>query len=352
MMKKKQPDGPSAEVHLSQDSGHATDQSHSRSDNHHHGHSHNHDHNDDHSHSHGLGHGHDSSVPARRLKLVLSVILIFAAVEIAGGLLSGSLALLSDAGHMIADSFAVFMSLLAFSISSRSVTRRHSYGFYRAEILAAFVNGLLLAAYALYIIFESYQRFREPRDIQLDLMAWVGLAGLAVNVLSAFIIHPVSKDNLNARGAYLHILGDLMGSVAVLGAAGAIYFTGKLWFDPLLSVAISALIIYSAAGLIRESGHILMEGAPAHIGVEAVREQLLSLSGVEDVHDLHIWSITPSHPMITAHIQVAADQPCSHNSLLEQARELLKKEFNIEHSTLQVEYGPEDLRCVNCEETG
>ena len=253
---------------------------------------HGHQHND--GHGHGLGHSHasDASVPALRLTLVLTAILMV--VEVIGGIASNSIALLADAGHMFTDVAAVGLALFVAWFSKQPGTPEKTYGFLRWEILAALINGSTLLLISAWILFEAVTRFRVPQPVEGGLMLAVATAGLVVNVIAAKILAASSSGNLNTRGAYLHVLGDLLATAGTIVAALLIRFTGWLVADPIASILTTVLIMSGAWRLVRESVDILLESTPAHIPLLAVRGQLEAIPGIESVHDLHIWSVTPA----------------------------------------------------------
>jgi len=253
------------------------------------------------------------------------------------GYVSGSLALLADAGHMLTDSLALALAVLAFSISARPADERRSYGYHRFQILAAFVNGVMLIAIVVWIFIEAVQRLISPSEVEAEMMFYVATAGLVVNIVSFLILHGGDQDNLNMRGAALHVLGDLLGSVAAIAAALVIFWTGWLAIDPILSVVVALLILRSAIFLVRQSAHILLEGAPESLDVQSMRAKLCAeVSGVRDVHHVHIWGLTPERLMLTMHVvlQENVDDGCSAVRVIKQ---ILAEEFGIRHSTIEIE---------------
>jgi cobalt-zinc-cadmium efflux system protein len=289
----------------------------------HHGHSHDHSHDD--------GHG---SVRSLRLALVLTGSLFVA--EVVGGYLSNSIALLADAGHMLTDVAALALSLFVAWFTRQPSTPQKSFGYLRWEILAAFLNGAGLILLSVYIIVESVMRLRSPQPIEGGLMFAIAAAGLIVNVIAARILHSGSQENLNVRGAYLHVLGDLLASVGVVIAAAVIHFTGWLYADPIASLLTTALILRGAWKLVKESVDILLEGAPAHIDLNAVRKQLAEIPGIESVHDVHVWSVNPRMVAMSAHAVVR--NPSEHQHVLEHVHDAMAV-FGIAHVTVQLESG-------------
>ncbi|MFS0783020.1 cation diffusion facilitator family transporter [Bacillus sp. 1P06AnD] len=285
---------------------------------------------------HGGGHHHHHSANKKALFMSFILITLFMIVEVIGGFLTNSLALLSDAGHMLSDSAALGLSLVAVILGARKATLGNTYGYKRFEIIAAALNGLLLIVVSAYIFYEAIRRFQHPPEIQSTGMLVVSVLGLLVNILAAFLLMRGNKEeNLNVRSAYLHVLGDTLGSVGAIAAALLIYFFDWTYADPIASLIVAVLIIVSGVRVTKESFHILMEGTPANIDLEDVKKKLLLLPDVEDVHDLHIWSLTSEKPMLSCHISIKA--PAFHDEVLFEAKRLLSEHFHIEHTTLQVE---------------
>jgi len=258
--------------------------------------------------------------------------------EAAGGWLTGSLALLADAGHMLTDVAALALALSAAWFASRPANPRKTYGYYRLEILAAFVNGVLLAAISLIILYEAYERWSEPPVIERGgLMMAVAAGGLVVNLVCAWILHADRHNDLNLRGAWLHVIGDALGSVGALLAGALITFRGWHAADPLFGALVGLLIIYSSWNLIREATNVLLEGTPAHINLAAVEGAILKTEGVEGVHDLHVWTITSGREALSAHVVHA--EAASPPELLRDLRGRLRAEFGFDHLTIQMETG-------------
>jgi cobalt-zinc-cadmium efflux system protein len=276
-----------------------------------------------------------SSASRRRLKAALILTLVFMGVEIAGGLLSRSLALLADAGHMASDAGALALSLFAFWLSSKPRSLRRTFGWYRFEIFAALLNGLSLWLAAGIIVWEAFRRIRAPLDIKTGPMLLVAAAGLAVNFLVAGILHRSRHESLNTKGAYLHVIGDTLGSIGVISAGILIRATGWKIVDPIVSVLLCGLIAWSGVRLVREAFHILMEGTPDHLNLEEIRAGLAGISGVRDIHDLHIWTVTSGFVALTVHLTV--DDPEESPAVFDAARDLLKARFGLEHTTIQIE---------------
>ncbi len=275
---------------------------------------------------------------ARRLAITLGLVLVYMGVEIVGGLLAGSLALLADAGHMLSDAGALGLTLFAMRFARRPATAQRTYGSHRAEILAALANGATLVAVAGYIFAEAFERFRTPPDVQGDLVVVIASGGLLVNIAGLWILRAGHHDNLNMRGAWLHVLTDALGSFQALVAGALIWAFHWYWIDPLASVLIGLLVIYSSWSLIRQSVAVLMEGAPGHVNVDEVRSSLLELPHVVNVHDLHVWTITSGFVALSAHVTC----PGAHNhySVLRAAQGMLAARFGIRHTTIQIDRDP------------
>ncbi|MDI6738938.1 MAG: cation diffusion facilitator family transporter [Candidatus Edwardsbacteria bacterium] len=271
------------------------------------------------------------------LRWTLLLTAIFMVVEFIGGWLSGSLALISDAGHMLTDVLALGLSLLAIRFASTPANGKKTYGFYRLEILAALLNGVALIVLSGYIFYEAYHRFRSPAEIKSGLMIAVALAGLAVNLAGFFILKSSSKHSLNVRGAFLHIVGDLLSSVAVVIGGLVIRFTGWLLIDPILSVLIGIVILKGAYDLVRESVDILLEAAPVGIESSEIEQALTEIGGVQAVHHLHIWSLSSGIHAISAHVQIEDQLTSQSDMLLDKINGILQSRFGIAHSTIQLE---------------
>jgi cobalt-zinc-cadmium efflux system protein len=292
--------------------------------------------------SHGHGHDHDHCHDHRAgslagLRWTLLITAVYMVVEFAGGFWSGSLALVSDAGHMLTDVLAIGLSLLAIKFASTPANGKKTYGFYRLEILAALANGVTLILLSGYIFYEAWQRFRAPAEIKSTMMIAVALAGLAVNIAGFLILRASSKHNLNVRGAFLHIVGDLLSSVAVVIGGLVIRFTGWTKVDPILSVLIALVILKGAYDLIRESADILLEAAPTGIEAVQVEAALAGIKGVRAVHHLHLWSISSGIHSLSAHVQIDDQLTSDSDKLLHEIDELLQDRFGIIHGTIQFE---------------
>lgn len=276
--------------------------------------------------------------------LALTAVLML--VEFIGGWLSGSLALVSDAGHMLTDVLALGLSLLAIRFATTPANAQKTYGFYRLEILAALANGVTLIVLSGYIFYEAWQRFSSPSEIKSGLMIIVALAGLAVNIAGFFILRASSKDNLNVRGAFLHVVGDLLSSVAVIIGGFIIRFTGWLLIDPVLSILIGLMILKGAYGLVKESVDVLLEATPAGMEGEAVEKALKDIPGVRAVHHMHVWSLSSGIHALSAHVQIDDQMTSQSDGLLAEIHEMLEHEFGIVHSTIQLEC--DACECIAC----
>jgi cobalt-zinc-cadmium efflux system protein len=300
-----------------------------------------------HSYDHGHGHNHHSSNNKKALKLSFFIIATYMIVEITGGVLTNSLALLSDAGHMLSDAAALGLSYLALTFGEKGASLSKTFGYKRFEILAAFINGITLIAISVYIFWEAYQRILNPPEVISTGMLIVAVIGLIVNIVAAYILMRGDKDeNLNVRSAFLHVLGDLLGSVGAIVASLLIMFFGWNLADPIASVIVAILIIISGYRVTKESFHILMEDAPTNIDVAKVKDSLLALTGIKDVHDLHIWSITSDFPALSCHIVI--DQGIAHQELLNRAKKLLHDEYHIEHTTIQIDINGDQCEGNRC----
>ncbi len=276
-------------------------------------------------------HGHGAS---RTLLIALAVTLGYALVELAGGMIFGSLALMSDAGHMFSDSLALGLAAFAAWVAARPAGDRHSYGFVRAEVVVAFVNGLAMLLIVVLIAVEAVARLLEPKPVAALGVMVVAFCGLLVNLGVAFLIGR-GERNLNTRAALIHVVGDLIGSVAAITAGAVIYFTGWQPIDALLSVVIALLILASTVQLSRDALHVLMEGVPAGVTLEEVGQALSQIEGVRAVHDLHVWNISAGQAALSAHVDL--EEHANWPALLETARRMLKVRFHIVHVTLQPE---------------
>jgi cobalt-zinc-cadmium efflux system protein len=281
----------------------------------------------------------DRGARKRRLRSAVAVTLAILLVEVAGGFASHSLALLADAAHMFADIAALLLAYAGVTLAGREPTGRHTFGLYRAEILAAFVNAQILLLVALFVGYEAIRRVQKPVEIHTGIMLWVAVAALGGNVLSALLLSKGSATSLNMRAAYLEVVTDMLGSLAVLAAAVAIPLTGWRWLDAAVSGGVALFILPRAAGLLRQSAHILLEGAPGEIDLPRLRREILRLPGVEELHDLHCWTLTSGLHSASVHIRASADS--GRGEVLAAVQKLLREEAGVEHATIQLELGSE-----------
>ena len=302
---------------------------------------------EDHEHEHAHGHVHDHALTGGRkgLLMALAITLFMMIAEIIGGLLSNSLALLSDAGHMFTDTLALALSFFAMKFAGMPATEKKTFGFYRLEILAALLNGITLVIISLYIMVEAYQRILNPQPVAGTLMLIVAVIGLVVNIIGALFLMKHRETNLNIRGAFLHIIGDAVSSVGVIIGGIIILYTGWYLIDPILSMLIALGIIAGAIGLVSESVSILLESAPSHINIAAVAEEIARVDGVREAYHVHVWTITSGVYALSAHV-IIDDRPVSGSrELLDAIRQRLTDRFKILHSTIQLE-------CERCDESG
>lgn len=277
---------------------------------------------------------HHHAGSGRTLTWALLITVVFAAVEALGGWLSGSLALLGDAGHMITDATALGLALLATWIAQRPPSPRHSYGLGRAEVIAAMVNGMFMLGIVGFIVVTAIQRLQSPQDVAGGTVMVIAAIGLVVNVSVAIILSRGHRT-LNIRAALLHVIGDLLGSVAALIAGAVIYFTGWTPIDPILSLFICVLILISSINLLRDALHVIMEGVPPELDLEDVGQSMAGVDGVHSVHDLHIWTLSSGMIMLTAHVVITDMRHWEHT--LNALHTLLRERFDITHATLQPE---------------
>ena len=265
----------------------------------------------------------------------LGLTCVIAVVEAVGGWLTGSLALLSDAGHMWTDVSALGLALLASWFASRGANRKRTYGYLRLEILSALVNGVLLVAITVFIVVEAISRLRDPSPVQLAPMAMVAAIGLGANLLSMSFLH--SGHSLNVRAAFLHVLGDALSSLGVLVGAGIMALTGWFWVDPLISIGISVVIVIGSWRVLREAVDVLLETVPPHVDIDGVASALRGVPSVTAVHDLHVWTVGSGLVALSAHLVVDEPSACENDTILVAAKRALVERFGIDHSTLQIE---------------
>ncbi len=298
-----------------------------------------------------MGHSHDHGQEAARagraqsrarLAWTLALTLGYMLAEVAGGYLSGSLSLLADAGHMFSDAAALGLSLFAAWISLRPPTPQHSYGYYRAEILAALANGATLIAIAVFIFIEAVHRLNTPSVVFGPLMSMIAAGGLVVNIAGLAILNAGKTHSLNMHGAWLHLMTDALGSLAALGAGALVWAFHWYWADPAASILIGLLVIYSSWSLVKQAIAILMEATPGHLDIDGVRNAMASIPGVCEVHDLHVWTITSGMESLSAHVVLLPGH--EQQTSLENLRRILHDRFGIDHITIQIEAAGEP-RC-------
>ena len=273
----------------------------------------------------------------RRVVIALLLTGTFMIVEIIGGILSGSLALLADAGHMLTDTMALSLAAVAFHVSKRPADRKLTFGYQRLQILAAFVNGLSLLLIVGWILFEAVQRMLAPREVIGQTMLLVATAGLVVNIIAFAVLHGGDRNNMNISAAALHVAGDLLGSVAAIVAALVIIYTGWTTIDPILSVAVAMLILKSAWALVRRSAHVLLEGAPEWLDVEDMQGRIIGeVPSVVSIHHVHVWGLTPQELMLTMHVCLVAEAP-NPTEIIRSVKNLLQRDYGIGHCTIEVE---------------
>jgi len=288
-----------------------------------------------------VGHDHEHDVragSARALGLALALTAGYTVVEVVAGVLTGSLALLADAAHMLSDNVSIALALFAVWLARRPSTPERTYGYKRAEVLAALVNGLTLVALSIWIFVEAYRRLDDPPDVLGGWMLVVGLVGIGVNLAGGAILFRARAGSLNVEAAFRHVLADLLGSIGVVVAAAIILATGWLEADPVASVLIGALVLASSWSILRDSTSILLEAAPKGIDTRAVGDRLARAPGVVEVHDLHIWTITSGFPALSAHVLVEPRADC--HAIRRELEQLLESRFALTHTTLQVEHAP------------
>jgi cobalt-zinc-cadmium efflux system protein len=282
------------------------------------------------------------STNQRRLLVALTITGLMTIVELAGGLISNSLALIGDAGHMFTDTLALGLSLFALNLTKRPASQTKTYGYYRAEILAALVNGTILVLVSGYIFYEAYHRFVEPPEVRGGLMLIVAAIGLAANVVGISVLRSAGSRNLNVKGAFLHMWSDTLSSVGVIAAGAIIFVTGRTIADPIISIIIGLLILRGAGGLVWESINILLEAVPKNLDVSRMNDAVRKLKGVKDIHDVHLWAITSGMYAMSCHLLIEDQMVSNCTQIVDEVNKMLKQEFGISHSTVQLE-------CEECE---
>lgn len=284
----------------------------------------------------------DPGANQRRMLLAMLLTGAFTLIEIVGGLLSGSLALLADAGHMLTDTAALAIAWAAARLSQRPPDALRSYGYQRLQVIAALLNSVGFIAIVIWILVEAFRRLQQPVEVLGGPMLAVAVVGLAVNLIALRLLHGGHHHDLNLKAAMLHVLGDLLGSVAAIAAAAVILLTGWMPIDPLLSVLVALLILHGAVSVVRQSLHILLEGTPPDFEREALEQALIEVvPGVTGIHHIHVWSLSPENPLLTMHVDVADMR--DYNRTLLAIKRVLSEDFGIQHATVQIEPG----RCVD-----
>lgn len=281
--------------------------------------------------------GHADAVTGRPLKITLVLVLVIMVAELIGGIISNSLALISDAGHMVTDALSLGLSLFAINLARRPATLKRTFGYHRAEILAAFFNGAILILLSAYIFYDAAQRFTSTQHVKSSLMLIIAVIGLVSNLVGMYLLRRGSSKNINIKSAFWHIIGDTMSSVGVIIAAIIIQFTGYTMADPILAIVIGVVILWGAIRIVRESVDILLESVPKEIKVENVTEAVKKVAGVEDLHEVHIWTITSGIYALSAHLKIANQTVSESSEILTRVNDVLVNDFNISHSTLQME---------------
>ncbi len=278
----------------------------------------------------------------KQLTLALSITASWFVIELIGGLYANSLALLADAAHMLTDLAALGLSLFALKISTRPATHSKTFGYLRAEILAALGNGIILILIAIYIFYESYQRFGAPQEVKSLPMLVVAATGLIANIVTAGLLYRSRHENLNLRGAFLHVLGDTLGSLGAIIAG--VLMMARQWYlaDPIVSTIVGALVLYSSWELVAESVDVLLEGTPRHLKISNILADLGKLHGVFSVHDLHVWSITSEMTAMSCHLVLKPNEDAG--AVLAESSRLMQEKYGIEHTTIQIEFGNRNSR--------
>lgn len=270
-----------------------------------------------------------------RLKLVLWLVLAYLIAEVAGGILTGSLALLADAGHMVTDAGGLAFALFAINIARRPASKKLTYGYYRVEILAALTNAVVLIGISLYILYEAWQRFKEPPEVSSKNMLIVAIIGLLVNIAGMLILRKGSKKSLNLKGAYFEVLSDMLTSLGVIAAAVIMMMTGWYYADPIISAGIGLFILPRVWILLKDAVKVLLEGTPADISMNELNASLNSVPGVVSIHDLHVWSLTSGMNVMSAHVLIKEN--AQGEQVLKSIKEKMLEQFNIAHTTIQIE---------------
>lgn len=313
-----------------------------------HDHTHDHGHEHEHDHSHGLGHSHAHHYRNQAPRVIAKAILvtaIFMVIELVGGYISNSLALISDAAHMLTDIGAMFLSLFALWVARRPVTIQKSWGYHRAEILGALISGLLIWLISGVLIYEAVMRMQSPPEVQGPVVFVVATIGLIANLSSMWLLKSAKSDNINVRAAYLHLLSDSLGSVGAIIAGAVLWFTGWRPIDPIITVVFAGLMLVSSWSLVKEAIDVLMESTPTHLDPRKIKNDLLGIEGVVEVHDLHVWTVSSGRLALSVHLVSEKAE-----TTLNLANSLLQEQHGIVHTTIQIEH-PKNFqseRCYDC----
>lgn len=295
-------------------------------------------------HHHAPADSHDADArPGRRLVITLALVVVYMVAEVVGGLLANSLALLADAGHMLSDAGALVVALVAMSLGRRPPSTTHTFGYRRAEILGALVNGAALIAIAGYIAVEAIERISAPPDVRGGLMMIVACGGLAVNLVGLVILHGGRSHSLNVRAAWLHVLADALGSVGAIIAGALILLFEWTWADPAASLIIAVLVVYSAVSLLKQTTAVLMQAVPDGVEIAAVERALTEVPGVLAAPDLHVWALTDGHRVMSAHLTVTPE--AARQSVIDEVHRVMRQRFDVRHTTVQLDC-PQD--CPPC----
>jgi cobalt-zinc-cadmium efflux system protein len=303
-----------------------------------------------HEHRHGDAHHQHFFTDRNQAVLIwaLALTLFFAGIELIFGLISNSLALISDAGHMVTDSTALGLALLAQLIAKKPPTAKHTFGFGRSEALAAFINALTMLGVIAWIAFEALNRLATPEKVQGSLVMIVASIGLCINLIVAWILSQ-DKKSMNTRAALIHVMGDLLGSVAAIVSGAIIYYTEWMPIDPILSIFVALLILKSTLGVLKESYHFLMKGVPHHIDYIQIGIDLENIEGVNSVHDLHVWDMSPGQPALIGHVEI--QHLSAWPRILENIKKMLLEKHGVDHITLQAEISKDNNPTIHCNET-
>lgn len=296
-----------------------------------------------------MAHSHDNNqVSKKKLLITIVLNLVITVAQIVGGLISGSLALISDAVHNLSDSISIILAYIAQILSGKPITQKSTFGYKRAETLAAFINSMALIGISIFLVFEAIERFRSPQEIDATWMFWLGLLGLLANGISVFILHREKNHNLNIKAAYLHLLGDALTSVAVIAGAVLIWLFRIYWVDPAITILISLYLAVHSYRLLKESVTILMQMAPSQTEISEIQNRLKKEPALKDIHHVHLWNLTDKIVHFECHVDLEDDLKVSQTTKIhELVEKILHDEFDIEHVTVQFEYNSEHT--TNCD---